>query len=179
MNGSLTLRPIEAADWPAVYSWGSRLEFCRYQSWGPDTEDEARAHTQSAARAWSQNPQTRYPFLACVEGGGPIGAGELIVHDASQRQGEISYGLHPDHWGSGYGTAIGRELLRIGFEQLGLHRICGTCDPRNLGSAGVLRKIGMTYEGRLRHTMLIRDGWRDSEMYSILEDEWREREPER
>jgi len=37
------------------------------------------------------------------------------------------------------------------------------------------RPLGMTYEGKLRHTMLIRDGWRDSELFSILEDEWRAR----
>lgn len=43
----------------------------------------------------------------------------------------------------------------------------------HLASARVLAKLGMTYEGRLRHTQLIRDGWRDSDTYSILEDEWR------
>jgi [ribosomal protein S5]-alanine N-acetyltransferase len=30
----------------------------------------------------------------------------------------------------------------------------------------------MTYEGRLRQTLLLRDGWRDSEVFSILESEW-------
>ncbi|MEU2834488.1 GNAT family protein [Streptomyces lavendulae] len=60
-----------------------------------------------------------------------------------------------------------------GFEDLGLHRIHATCDPRNLGSARVLGKLGMTREGRHRHTALIRDGWRDSDMFSALEDEWR------
>ena len=28
-------------------------------------------------------------------------------------------------------------------------------------------------EGRLRHTMKIRDGWRDSSLFSMLADEWR------
>ncbi|MET9021423.1 GNAT family protein [Actinopolymorpha sp. NPDC004070] len=50
-----------------------------------------------------------------------------------------------------------------------------TCDPRNAGSAALLRRLGMAYEGRLRHTMLLRDGWRDSETFGILEDEWRAR----
>jgi RimJ/RimL family protein N-acetyltransferase len=44
-----------------------------------------------------------------------------------------------------------------------------TCDPRNVASARVLEKVGMTYEGRMRHTLLLRDGWRDSDVYSILE----------
>ncbi|MFE1415274.1 hypothetical protein ACIGFK_02705 [Streptomyces sp. NPDC085524] len=34
----------------------------------------------------------------------------------------------------------------------------------------------MTWEARHRHTALIRDGWRDSEMFSILEDEWCEKD---
>ncbi|WP_398940048.1 GNAT family N-acetyltransferase [Streptomyces sp. IB201691-2A2] len=70
-------------------------------------------------------------------------------------------------------TGIGRQLLSRGFGQLGLHRIFATCDPRNLGSARVLAKLGMTYEGHLRHTAWIRDGWRDSLTFSILEEEWR------
>jgi RimJ/RimL family protein N-acetyltransferase len=37
----------------------------------------------------------------------------------------------------------------------------------------VLEKLGMTREGHLRDTMRIRDGWRDSLIYSILEPEWR------
>ncbi|GAA2687950.1 hypothetical protein GCM10010412_076250 [Nonomuraea recticatena] len=81
--------------------------------------------------------------------------------------------MHPRFWGQGVGTEIGRELLSRGFEELDLHRIYATCDPRNLGSARVLSKLGMTWEGRHRHTTLIRDGWRDSELFSILEEEWR------
>src|SRR5664279_5226988 len=33
-----------------------------------------------------------------------------------------------------------------------MHRIAGTRDPRNGASARVLQKIGMSYEGRMRHT---------------------------
>lgn len=99
--------------------------------------------------------------------------GELHVRSHSQRQGEITYIVHPREWGQGVGTEIGRQLLSYGFDELGLHRIYATCDPRNLGSSRVLAKIGMTYEGRLRHTALIRDGWRDSTIFSILEGECR------
>lgn len=57
------------------------------------------------------------------------------------------------YWGKGYATEVGKLLLGFGF---------------------VMEKIGMTYEGRLRQTMLIRDGWLDSDVYSIVEDERRE-----
>jgi RimJ/RimL family protein N-acetyltransferase len=54
---------------------------------------------------------------------------------------------------------------------MGLHRIYATCDPRNVASARVLGKLGMTHEGRHRHTALLRNGWRDSEVFSILDHE--------
>lgn len=102
----------------------------------------------------------------------PIGSGEVRIHSRDHRQGEIAYGVHPDLWGRGLGTGIGHALLAIGFGELNLHRIHATCDPRNLGSARVLRRLGMTHEGRLRQTILIRDGWRDSDVFSILAHEW-------
>jgi ribosomal-protein-alanine N-acetyltransferase len=30
----------------------------------------------------------------------------------------------------------------------------------------------MEHEGQLRHTLPLRDGWRDSDVYSILEPKW-------
>ncbi|MGY3061472.1 RimJ/RimL family protein N-acetyltransferase [Streptomyces sp. TE3672] len=109
--------------------------------------------------------------MACFENE-LVGMGELHIRSLRHGQGEIAYIVHPRVWGHGVGTAIGQELLSRGFGELGLHRICATCDPRNLASSRVLGKLGMTYEGRHRHTALIRDGWRDSEMFSILEGEW-------
>jgi ribosomal-protein-alanine N-acetyltransferase len=165
------LQPIEVGDWAAVHSFACLPEACRYQTWGPNSEEQTRAFVQAAALAWSHTPQTRFAYAASV-GGELVGLGELNIRSAARRQGEISYLVHPRVWGRGVGTAIGRMLLRTGFESLALHRIYATCDPRNVASGRVLGKIGMTHEGRLRHTAWIRDGWRDSEVFSILEDEW-------
>jgi ribosomal-protein-alanine N-acetyltransferase len=167
------LRPLTTDDWPAVHAWASRPEACRFQTWGPNSEDETRAFVADAVADAALQPPPRL-LHAIVVDGMVLGNGALIFHSRAQRQGEISYIVHPDHWGRGIATAAGRELLRIGFEEHGLHRIHATCDPRNAGSAAVLKKLGMRYEGRMRHTQYIRDGWRDSELFSILEDEWLE-----
>ncbi|MGI5347975.1 GNAT family N-acetyltransferase [Streptomyces sp. CA-250714] len=169
---SVTLSRIELADWRAVHSWASLAQVCRFQAWGPNTEEQTRDFVAAAVDAWAYSPQERFAYTARVEGA-VVGMGELHVRSRGHRQGEISYAVHPRVWGQGVGTAIGQELLARGFEDLRLHRIHATCDPRNLGSARVLGKLGMTWEGRHRHTALIRDGWRDSEVFSVLEDEWR------
>lgn len=67
--------------------------------------------------------------------------------------------------------AAARQLVQLGFGEHALHRIYATCDPRNTASAAVLGLLGMQYEGRMRETTL-RDGWRDSDLYSILVHEW-------
>lgn len=168
---NLTLRRIEASDWPTVHTWASLPESCRYQPWGPNSEDETRDFVAAAAIAWGIRPQTRYVYLTLADEQ-PIGLGEISVRSAEHRHGEIGYGLHPSVWRRGYGTALARALVDIGFGELGFHRIMATCDPRNLGSAGVLVKSGFVYEGRMREALLLRNGWRDSSLYSVLENEW-------
>jgi len=100
-----------------------------------------------------------------------VGAGDL--HVDNKWQGRIGYGVHVDLWGRGIGESIARRIIAFGFGEIGLHRIVGTCDPRNVASARILTKVGMTYEGRMRETSFIRDGWRDSDLYSLLESEWK------
>ncbi|MCJ7842418.1 GNAT family N-acetyltransferase [Lederbergia sp. NSJ-179] len=63
-------------------------------------------------------------------------------------------------------------MIGFGFGELKLHRIYATCDQRNIGSARVLEKVGMIKGGRIREHLLIKDEWRDSYLYSILEQEW-------
>lgn len=167
---SVTLRRLVWDDWQAVHSWGSLPEFCRYQAWGPNTPEQSREFVQAALDDSARNPQNRFVYLAILDGQ-PVGSGELNIRDRTHRQGEISYGIHPAHWGRGIGTSLGRQLLALGFDHLNLHRIYATCDPRNTGSGRILAKLGMTHEGRLRHSLLLRDGWRDSDLFSLLEPE--------
>ncbi|MEV3870045.1 GNAT family protein [Streptomyces sp. NPDC049906] len=174
---SVSLDEIVFDDWRAVHSWARLPEACRFQPWGPNDEDQTRDFVRAAVEARSSTPRRRFVYRARL-GDEVLGVGELRVRSHTRRQGEISYVVHPRAWGQGIGTGIGHQLLSRGFGQLGLHRIVATCDPRNLASARVLAKLGMTYEGHLRHTAWIRDGWRDSLTFSVLEEEWRAQCPE-
>jgi RimJ/RimL family protein N-acetyltransferase len=176
---SVRLRPLLASDWPAVHSWARLPESSRHQKWGPNTEEQTREYCAQTAEAWRRKPQTRFSY-AILDGGPAIGSagddrvvGTADLHLRGEGQGEIGYGVHPGVWGRGVATAAARLLLRIAFDEQGLHRVYATCDPRNRASARVLTKIAMTYEGRMRETVLLTDGWRDSSLYAILEDEWR------
>jgi RimJ/RimL family protein N-acetyltransferase len=158
----VTLRPLTLEDTDAVHDWARLPESCRYQPWGPDTHEETAEYVREAvARA-------DMLAFAVLLGAEVVGAATLTVRWSS---GEVAYAVHPRCWGQGIATAAARELVRRGFAEHGLHRVFGTCDPRNVASAAVLRKVGMRYEGRMRGTMLLRDGWRDSDLYAILSDD--------
>src|SRR5258708_976088 len=78
--------------------------------------------------------------LAIVEraSGELVGEAGLFLRSVANEVGEIGYTLHPDHQGKGYATEAAREVVRLGFQEVGLHRLFGSCEPRNEASARVL-----------------------------------------
>lgn len=173
----LYFRSLKKEDWKAVHDYASQEAVSKYQSWGPNTEGETLAYVEDVLKEEKVIPQTRYVHALVDERVDKvIGAGEIIIKSFVHRSGEIGYILHPDYWGKGIGTLVGRSLVEKGFSELNLHRISATCDPQNIASEKVLTKIGMTLEGRIRHHMKRNDGWRDSMLYGLLEDEWRKGE---
>ncbi len=69
--------------------------------------------------------------------------------------------------------------------QKGRYRQFYQCGAEIIGLAGpevdaelillsmrLLEKMGLKLEGKMREDMLLRDGWRDTYLYSILEHEW-------
>lgn len=76
-------------------------------------------------------------------------AGIVFGEDSSLNlpmwQGEIGYWLGYDYWGQGIMTEIVKELIRFGFEDIGLNTIwCGYFEG-NEGSKRVQDKCGFTY----------------------------------
>lgn len=170
----LLLRDFTLEDWQDVHAYASRPEVCRFQAWGPNTSEESRAFVERVVALAQASPRTGF-HLAVVfpPTGRVIGAGGLDIRSQRFRIGEISYIIHPEYWKRGFATEVGHTLFALGFTSLNMHRMYATCGPRNLASERVLQKLGMLrYEGRMRETMFIRDGWRDSVLYSLLAREW-------
>lgn len=173
VGNRVTLREMVETDWIDVHSYASLPTVCKYQPWGPNSEDDSREFVQQVIADSTEIPRSRFVFAVIVEEK-LIGSGEINIQDFIDRKGEIGYIVHPDYWGFGYATEVAKILIEFGFTQLNLHRISATCDPRNLGSVKVLEKAGMMREGTIRDDFLIHNGWRDSHLYGILEHEWLE-----
>ena len=167
------MREIEEKDWVDVHKYASQQLVCQYQPWGPNSEEESEEFVKQVIVDAKKKPRSRFVFAIILRGNGNmIGAAELNIQDYSNKIGEIGYIINPDFWGMGYATEAAKLVIEFSFKNFNLHRIYATCDPRNVASSKVLEKIGMTKEGRMREDLLLKDGWRDSLLYSILVHEW-------
>lgn len=90
---------------------------------------------------------------------------------------QLGYAIHADHWGRGYATDASRTLVRFAFTTLGKHRVSAAIGPANDASIAVVKRLGFSYEGRIRHHVFTNGDWRDSLLYSLLEDEYADRSP--
>ncbi len=173
----LFLRDILESDFEALHEYGSDPQVVRFMPWGPNTEQDTREFIRKQSAAQKENPRTEYT-LALVPKAEKrlIGTCSIRIASPVHNQAEIGYATNRKYWNLGYVTEAVRRIIRFGFEELGMHRIFATCDPENTGSYRVMEKNGMQREGLLRENMQIHGRWRNSYLYSILEEEYRQME---
>lgn len=87
---------------------------------------------------------------------------------------EVGYWIHKDYTDQGLVTESTAALIKVAFELIHVHRIEIHCDPENLASAAIPRKLGFTLEGTLRANMRFLDRWRDTMIWGLLESEYPE-----
>jgi RimJ/RimL family protein N-acetyltransferase len=85
---------------------------------------------------------------------------------------EIGYWIHKDHINQGLVTESTAALIKVAFEVIHIHRIEIHCDPGNLASAAVPKKLGFTHEGTLRAKTPFLDRWSDSMIWGLLKGEY-------
>jgi len=171
----LRLRPFVTGDLDALFSYQSRDDVTRYLLWGPRSRDEVRHGLELKIAATAIRSEGDFLALAAesVQTGEIVGDAVLGFVSQEHAHGEIGYIVHPDHHGLGYATEMARPLLRIAFEDLGLHRVTGALDARNAASARVLEKLGMRREAHLVENAFVKGEWQSELIYAILATEWR------
>ena len=63
-------------------------------------------------------------------------------------------------------------LLRLAADDLGYRRLVWKCNALNAPSRRAAQRLGFSYEGTLRSTLVVKGRLRDTAMFSILADEW-------
>jgi RimJ/RimL family protein N-acetyltransferase len=110
-------------------------------------------------------------FAIVLPSDGVIGSIGLSLH-LDHRRAELGYWVGKPYWGRGYVTEAARRVLAYAFGDLGLHRVHAHYMSGNAASGAVMRKLGMTYEGILRHHTWKNGEYHDVECYGVLAEEF-------
>lgn len=156
---------------PAVYAQGFRML-------EPFTEPAQAERLVAAYRAeWPG--RTAYTLRLVADGdlgpaGTVVGTSSLGEVDLDNQHVHLGWTTYGSRW---WGTAVNPEakllLLSHAFEDCGFGRVRIQTDVVNERSQAAILRLGAVREGVLRRLVRRADGsWRDTVVYSILEDEW-------
>jgi len=173
----LVLRRFEAGDLDAFYAYHSLPETARF------LPGEAKSYTKSME---SVGKYANFVFekegdwicLAIEAADSPGLLGEVVLKWLPGcGQAEIGWSLAPEARGRGIASEAAAALLKLGFEELGFHRIDAKLDALNTASAALCERLGMRLESTQVDKWHYKGQWATEVVYAILADEWKSRRP--
>lgn len=102
-----------------------------------------------------------------------IGMTSLMKIDKQSKNAELGYWLGKKYWKQGIATEAAKLILKFGFKKLKLERIYARVFHPNRVSAKFLKKMGFTYEGRLRKHVRNKGKWFDALYFGLLKIEYK------
>jgi RimJ/RimL family protein N-acetyltransferase len=174
----LDLRPHRGDDLEDLLAFHSQPEVVRYVPWPVRDREQARIALETKLAQGVVTEPGQWLVLAMEVRRTSTVIGEVLLKWESEtsRQGEIGFVVHRAHQGRGFALEAARAVLRLGFNDLGLHRIVALCIDANVDSVRLLRRLGMQQEAHLRDNVFFKGEWADQLVFGVLEDEWRRHE---
>ena len=162
----LILRLPTADDFEAFHSWAGNPDNTRYMAFGPNDEEQTKAFLEGAKLGRDFAVVLKESYFVIGSCG--------IYLDEVNYMGDVGWILHKDYWRRGFGTELGKELIRYGFEDLKLGRIQAPCAAVNYSSYRIMERIGMQREGLHRKAFWARvdKEWIDKVWYAILAEDY-------
>jgi RimJ/RimL family protein N-acetyltransferase len=172
----IEVRRFERCDFDRLIEWSPTAEFLLqwagpFFTW-PLDEEQLERYLESAD---GDEPIRQIFKVLATETGEVVGHIELGNIDRRNRCATVNRVLVGDsaYRGRGYGEAMAREVVRIGFEEFGLHRLELVVFDFNHAARACYEKVGFRVEGHIRESRRIGDEFWSLYVMGMLEDEWR------
>ena len=110
--------------------------------------------------------------LTFKEDGRFIGTCGITSIDDSTNTLDIGYVLAPGYWGKGIATEAAKTVMKYCFDTFGAEKICGKFMEGNLGSMGVMKKLGMTLEGVYKRSMYVKGEYKTIHVYEVTKEQF-------
>ena len=169
----LLLRPWTDADAPELYKYARDPAVGPIAGWPVHTGVE---NSREIIRGVLSLPETYAVVLR--ETGLPVGSIGLMTGRASNiglpdTEAELGYWIGVPYWGQGLIPEAAMELIRHGFESLGLEKIWCGCFAGNEKSRRVQEKCGFRYHHTVENVPCAIEGLLRTEHISCLtREEW-------
>jgi RimJ/RimL family protein N-acetyltransferase len=149
----LCLREFDEDDAAPFYLLGSDPAVLRYTG-DPGGGLRSVEHALDVLRSRPMADYRTYGYgrWACVlKANGEVIGFAGLKYLADVQEVDIGYRLLPAYWGQGLATEACRAVLNYGRTRLGLERIIGLVDPKNVASVRVLKKLGLMSAGQIEY----------------------------
>jgi ribosomal-protein-alanine N-acetyltransferase len=168
----LVLRRMTLDDAEDYYAFASDPLVTLHTIWSAHSSMEDSLHYLKGVLQKYENHDSFHWGIVLKESNRLIGRNGLIRCDIANQKAEIGYGISSRYWNKGIVTEATQAIFQYAFEQLDFHRIEGRCSLNNIGSAKIMEKLGMRFEGVLREQLKIQGHFLDQRMYAILSKDY-------
>ena len=141
MTDPYTLTPVRAADADALHDLLCVPEVYRYLA---DGAPPPRAVTQAWLDKSAADFESHGVGLWLLWAGDTVAGCVLLEVLENKTQAELTYVLHPDHWGKGLATRMAWTAMQQAFEN-GLDAVIAGADAPNTASLAVMQRLGMQF----------------------------------
>lgn len=171
------LRPFRRRDIDSLFRavTSSKPELAEFLPWAatPYTRARAASFVKESVQSWREARAYDLAVRRPQAPGRHVGNVSIWHLSRPSRSGEIGYWIRTDETGQGIATEVARTALRIGFQELGMHKVVLRIALGNLPSERVADKLGFVREGVLREEIKVGDRWLDHSVWGLLEHEFR------
>lgn len=166
----LLLRPFIEADAPDLYEYAKDPRVGPPAGWPPHRSlAESREIIATVFSAPNTFAVVDKPSGKVIGSAGFVGRHQTALPGPDD---EIGYALNPDFWGRGLMPEAVRELLRYGFEELGLRTIWCNHWQVNEKSRRVIEKCGFRYRFTGKTWEELMEEERTVCYYALTREEW-------
>jgi ribosomal-protein-alanine N-acetyltransferase len=171
------LRPLRAADVPALYAYLRDPVVTEFTSYPEITVPMVEAMIERSVSRWEAGELSKWG-IALQKDDPIIGTCGFNEWSRGHRWAELAYDLAPAHWGCGLMRQAVDAVLQWAYGQDLVDRVHAFVRVDNRRSERFLERSGFVREGRLRNYRVCRGRPHDFYIYSLLRSDWARARPD-
>ncbi|MBM6384229.1 MULTISPECIES: GNAT family N-acetyltransferase [Paenibacillus] len=167
----LLLRRLTLDDTEDYYAFASDPRVSEQTLWNcHETVDDSVQYIQRALDNYETKSVYLWGFVR-KDTGHLIGRGGIFHFNELMQSASLGYAIASKEWNKGIAAEAMQPIVHYCFQELDCNRLEGRCNAGNIGSARVMEKLGMSYEGLLRKQLKIKGVFTDQKLYSRIRDD--------